>query len=174
LAATHHAGGARTHGGLTLLILGAGDRLAVAAIEPTLERRELQDALRAAIATRGGYCWWDVDHAGCTWVVRLPPPATLHRQYPSPSARRPSASAYVRHGRLHTLVLPAQQLGMSTQTCPVGQPAFPVQVLTLAQSKVVPCTSPQMIFVPVVKQIQESLSPVWQSMLETHACPDGH
>jgi hypothetical protein len=28
--------------------------------------------LRAAIATRGGYCWWDVDHAG--WVVTLDAP----------------------------------------------------------------------------------------------------
>jgi hypothetical protein len=23
------------------------------------------------IATRGGSCWWDVDLAGCTWVVTL-------------------------------------------------------------------------------------------------------
>jgi hypothetical protein len=29
-------------------------------------------ALHAAIATRGGYCWWDVDHAG--WVVTLRSP----------------------------------------------------------------------------------------------------
>jgi hypothetical protein len=26
----------------------------------------------AAIATRGGYCWWDVDYAG--WVVTLDSP----------------------------------------------------------------------------------------------------
>ena len=26
----------------------------------------------AAIATRDGYCWWDVDHAG--WVVTLDSP----------------------------------------------------------------------------------------------------
>ena len=25
--------------------------------------------MRAAIGTRGGYCWWDVDYAG--WVVTL-------------------------------------------------------------------------------------------------------
>jgi hypothetical protein len=29
----------------------------------------LQNALRAAIAHRRGYCWWTVDHAG--WVVTL-------------------------------------------------------------------------------------------------------
>jgi hypothetical protein len=43
--------------------------VAYADVDPTLEGRALQDALRAAIATRGGYCWWDVDHAG--WVVTL-------------------------------------------------------------------------------------------------------
>lgn len=43
--------------------------IALAGIDPTLEPRPLQDALRAAIATRGGYCWWTVDHAG--WVVAL-------------------------------------------------------------------------------------------------------
>jgi hypothetical protein len=32
----------------------------------------LQDALRAAIATRLGYCSWDVDYAG--WVVTLHSP----------------------------------------------------------------------------------------------------
>jgi hypothetical protein len=46
--------------------------VAYAGIAPTLEGRALQDALRAAIATRGGYCWWDVDHAG--WVVTLDSP----------------------------------------------------------------------------------------------------
>jgi hypothetical protein len=30
--------------------------------------------LCAAIATRSGYCWWDVDHAGCKWVVTLSSP----------------------------------------------------------------------------------------------------
>jgi hypothetical protein len=38
-------------------------------VDPTLEGRALQDALRRAIATRRGYCSWDVDHAG--WVVAL-------------------------------------------------------------------------------------------------------
>src|SRR5215207_5980249 len=46
--------------------------VAYAGVDPTLEGRALQDALRAAIATRGGYCWWDVDHAG--WVVTLDSP----------------------------------------------------------------------------------------------------
>ena len=43
--------------------------VAHAGVDPTLEGRALQDALRAAIAARRGYCWWDVDHAG--WVVTL-------------------------------------------------------------------------------------------------------
>jgi hypothetical protein len=34
--------------------------------------RALQDAPRRAIATRRGYCSWDVDHAG--WVVTLSSP----------------------------------------------------------------------------------------------------
>jgi hypothetical protein len=38
--------------------------VAYAGVDPTLEGRALQDALIAAIASRGGYCWWDVDHAG--------------------------------------------------------------------------------------------------------------
>ena len=48
---------------------GAPGTLAHAGVDPTLEGRALQDALRAAIATRRGYCWWDVDHAG--WAVTL-------------------------------------------------------------------------------------------------------
>jgi hypothetical protein len=36
-------------------------------VAPALEGRALQNALRAAIATRRGSCWGDVDHAG--WVV---------------------------------------------------------------------------------------------------------
>jgi len=34
----------------------------------------LLDALRGAIAIRRGSCSWDVDHAGCTWVVTLHSP----------------------------------------------------------------------------------------------------
>ena len=41
--------------------------IAQAGVDPTLEGRALQDALRRAIATRRRYCSWDVDHAG--WVV---------------------------------------------------------------------------------------------------------
>jgi len=41
-------------------------------VDPTLEERALQDALRRVIATRRGYCSWDVDHAG--WVVTLDSP----------------------------------------------------------------------------------------------------
>jgi hypothetical protein len=43
--------------------------VAHAGVDPTLEGRALQDALRRAIATRRGYCDWTVDHAG--WVVML-------------------------------------------------------------------------------------------------------
>jgi hypothetical protein len=50
--------------------------VAYAGVDPPLEGRALQDALRAAIATRGGYCWWDVDHAG--WVVMLHSPEEQH------------------------------------------------------------------------------------------------
>ena len=46
--------------------------VAQAGVDPTLEGRLLQDALRRAIATRRGYCSWDVDHAG--WVVTLHSP----------------------------------------------------------------------------------------------------
>ena len=43
--------------------------VAQAGVDPTLEERALQDALRRAIASRRGYCDWTVDHAG--WVVML-------------------------------------------------------------------------------------------------------
>ena len=46
--------------------------VAYAGVDPTLEGRALQDALRRAIATRRGYCSWDVDHA--SWVVTLHSP----------------------------------------------------------------------------------------------------
>jgi hypothetical protein len=46
--------------------------VAQAGVDPTLEGRALQDALRRAIATRRGSCSWDVDHAG--WVVTLHSP----------------------------------------------------------------------------------------------------
>jgi hypothetical protein len=45
------------------------DAIAQAGVDPSLEDRELQDAILAAIADRRGYCSWDVDHAG--WVVTL-------------------------------------------------------------------------------------------------------
>lgn len=43
--------------------------IAQAGVDPTLEGRALQDAIRSAIADRQGYYSWDVDHAG--WVVTL-------------------------------------------------------------------------------------------------------
>src|SRR5215207_3620857 len=46
--------------------------VAYAGVDPSLEGRALQDALRAAIAHRRGYCSWTVDHA--SWVVTLHSP----------------------------------------------------------------------------------------------------
>jgi hypothetical protein len=46
--------------------------VAYAGVDPTLEGRALQDALRAAIATSRGYCWWDVDHAGSVVTLGSP------------------------------------------------------------------------------------------------------
>ena len=51
---------------------GAPGAVAQAGVDPTLEGRALQDALRRAIATRRGSCSWPVDHAG--WVVTLHSP----------------------------------------------------------------------------------------------------
>jgi hypothetical protein len=51
---------------------GAPGTGAYSGVDPTLEGPALQNALRAAIATRRAYCWWDVDHAG--WVVTLDSP----------------------------------------------------------------------------------------------------
>ena len=56
-------------GGRPILAPDLAGAVAQAGIDPTLEGRALQDALRRAIATRRGYCSWDVDHAG--WVVTL-------------------------------------------------------------------------------------------------------
>jgi hypothetical protein len=53
-------------------LAGTPGTVAHAGIDPALEGRALQDALRAGIATRRGYCWWDVDPAG--WVVTLHSP----------------------------------------------------------------------------------------------------
>jgi hypothetical protein len=55
--------------------------VAHAGVDPTHEGHDLQDALRAAIATRRGSCSWDVDHA--SWVV------TLHSPEKSCSSGRP-------------------------------------------------------------------------------------
>jgi hypothetical protein len=46
--------------------------VALAGVDPSLAGRALQDALRRAIATRRGYCSWDVDDA--SWVVTLHSP----------------------------------------------------------------------------------------------------
>jgi hypothetical protein len=43
--------------------------LANAGLDFTLNGRPLQDAIRSAVAGRGGYLSWDVDHAG--WIVTL-------------------------------------------------------------------------------------------------------
>jgi hypothetical protein len=54
---------------VTALAPDLAGAVAQAGVDPTLEPRELQPALRQAIATRRGYCDWTVDHAG--WVVIL-------------------------------------------------------------------------------------------------------
>jgi hypothetical protein len=59
-------------GGRLLLATDLTGAVAQAGIEPTLEGRALQDALRRAIATHRGYCSWDVEHA--SWVVTLHSP----------------------------------------------------------------------------------------------------
>jgi hypothetical protein len=41
-------------------VIGA---VAQVGVDPTLEGRALQDALRREIAYRRGYCSWTVDHA---------------------------------------------------------------------------------------------------------------
>ena len=43
--------------------------IARAGVDPTLAPRPLQDALKGAIADRGGYVAWDVDEVG--WRVGL-------------------------------------------------------------------------------------------------------
>jgi hypothetical protein len=51
---------------------GAPGTVAHTGVDPTLDGRALQDALRRAIAIRRGSCSWTVDHAG--WVVTLHSP----------------------------------------------------------------------------------------------------
>ena len=51
---------------------GAPGAVARAGGAPALDGRTLQDALRRAIATRGGSCWWDVDHAGEVVTLDFP------------------------------------------------------------------------------------------------------
>jgi hypothetical protein len=46
--------------------------IAKASVDPMLEGRALQNALRRAIATRWGCCSWDMDHA--RWVDTLHSP----------------------------------------------------------------------------------------------------
>ena len=48
---------------------GASGTVAYAGVDPALEGRALQHALRREIAHRRGSCSWTVDHAG--WVVAL-------------------------------------------------------------------------------------------------------
>ena len=56
--------------------------VAYAGVDPTLEGRALQDALRAVIATRGGACWWDVDHAGRVVTLSSPEEQTFYGKTP--------------------------------------------------------------------------------------------
>src|SRR3954453_14843646 len=52
-----------------ILVFGA---VVQASGDSTVDGGALQEALRVAVATRRGYCSWDVDHAG--WVVTLHSP----------------------------------------------------------------------------------------------------
>jgi hypothetical protein len=45
--------------------------------------------LRAAIGTRGGYCWWDIDYAG--WVVTL---SSLEEQTFYGRSKKPSPGVW--------------------------------------------------------------------------------
>jgi len=51
---------------------GAPGTVAHVGVDPTLEGHAVQSALRHAIATRRGSCFWDVNHA--SWVVSLHSP----------------------------------------------------------------------------------------------------
>jgi hypothetical protein len=55
-------------------------RVVQVGVDPALKDRVLQDALCSAIATRGGSCSCDVDHAG--WMVMLSSPEeqTVHER----------------------------------------------------------------------------------------------
>jgi hypothetical protein len=50
-----------------ILAADLASAIAQAGVDPTLDGRALQDALRDAIVSRRGSCSWDVDHAG--WAV---------------------------------------------------------------------------------------------------------
>jgi hypothetical protein len=52
--------------------------VAQAGVDPTLEGRALQDALRSAIATRRGSIDWTVDHAGWVVILMSPEEQTFH------------------------------------------------------------------------------------------------
>lgn len=55
-----------------------GAAIAQAGVDPTLEGRALQDAIRSAIADRRGYLSWDVDHAGWVAMLHHPEEQTFH------------------------------------------------------------------------------------------------
>jgi hypothetical protein len=63
---------------------------AESAIDPTLDGRALQDALRRAIATRRGYCSWTVDLVG--WVVT--PHSPTNAISPGKRSKKPSRGAW--------------------------------------------------------------------------------
>lgn len=52
--------------------------IAQAGVNPTLEGRALQDALRSAIADRRGYLSWDLGEVGWLVVLHHPQEATFH------------------------------------------------------------------------------------------------
>jgi hypothetical protein len=67
-----------------IVVADRAGTIAEAGVDPALTGRALQDALLAAIATRGGYCWWDLDHAGEVHYLRA-----LHQQNDEWQAKPP-------------------------------------------------------------------------------------
>jgi hypothetical protein len=84
---------------------GTPGTIAYAGVDPTLDGRVREDALRRAIATRGRYCPWNVDYAD--WVV------TRHyNEHYVKTARRPGWIARAAH--------PCHAPSRSTRTRPTA------------------------------------------------------
>ena len=119
--------------------------IARAGVDPTLDGRALQDALRRAIAVRRGYCSWDVDHAG--WVRGAwCEPADLDRLFRLWATRRLNRGGSVRfrHWRLYG------ERGLAGERAAVWDGTLTIEhaVETLAQDRwrlIVPVAGAQMV-----------------------------